>query len=228
MSIVLHNISRSYRSAEVELSVLDNLNYTFPETGSIAILGRSGVGKSTLLQMLAGLERPTSGEILIFGDNMSEMNDEELSRFRGKNIGFIFQFHNLLPEFNAVENVAMPLLIQGVASDKAYADATAILVKVGLEERLKHRPSELSGGEQQRVAIARALVSRPGIILADEPTGNLDYDTAAAVQRLLLDLNSERESLLLVVTHNRELAQAMDIVVEMKPGGALECCSVPN
>jgi len=221
MQLELKNVSKSYRDAGRTLTVLENLSFIFPAASSVAIVGKSGVGKSTLLHILGGLDRPSSGSVLLEGNDLGLMGDDELSDFRGKHIGFVFQFHHLLPEFNAVENVAMPLIIGGMDAEYAERDATTVLERVGLSGRLTHRPGQLSGGEQQRVALARALVSGPSVILADEPTGNLDFTTAKEMQELLLEINRELKNLLIVVTHNPELAQSMDTVLEMMPGGNL-------
>lgn len=219
MKIRIEGLSKYYRDAENQLVVLDNLNYSFPEKGSIAIIGRSGVGKSTLLHILGGLDRANQGKIFFDNQDISSFNNDKLSAFRGSQVGFIFQFHHLLPEFSAVENVSMPLIINGVAEDKALVRARSLLERVGLGDRLEHRPGELSGGEQQRVAIARAVVTEPRVVLADEPTGNLDLKTAQLAQELLLELNRELNNLLIVVTHSPDLAAKMDLVVEMQSGG---------
>jgi lipoprotein-releasing system ATP-binding protein len=214
-------ISKGFRDAENQLLVIDNMSYSFPHSGTVAITGRSGIGKSTLLHLLGGLERPSSGSILYDGEDISKLNTEQLAQFRGKNVGFIFQFHHLLGEFTALENVAMPLIILRVAKGEAMACAEELLRKVGLESRLHHRPGQLSGGEQQRVSIARALISKPRVVLADEPTGNLDIRTAREVQELLKQMNSELGNLMIIVTHLDELASAMDCVLVMEPGGRL-------
>lgn len=220
--IELRELRRSYRDAERSLEVIQGVSHRFPSSGSVAILGRSGIGKTTLLHLLAGLDRPSSGEVNYGDTRIDSLGDEALSDFRGKNIGFVFQFHHLLPEFSALENVSMPLIIAGITEAEAEQRASELLIRVNLESRLSHRPGQLSGGEQQRVAIARALVARPKVILADEPTGNLDLETAAEVQSLLLEVNAELENVLVVVTHNRALATQMDVVLEMMPGGHLK------
>jgi lipoprotein-releasing system ATP-binding protein len=215
-------LSRCYQDADRELRVIDNLTFEFPEGHSIAVCGRSGIGKSTLLHLLGGLDRPSSGKIRYGDVDLAQLSNDELSEFRGRSVGFIFQFHHLLPEFTAEENVAMPLIIAGVAENKAREKARAMLARVGLESRLEHVPGKLSGGEQQRVAIARAVVAEPRVILADEPTGNLDMSTARECQQLLLDINRELSNTLIVVTHSEELAGSMDSAVEMQPGGELK------
>jgi lipoprotein-releasing system ATP-binding protein len=221
MRIRTENVTKSYQDADHALTVLDNVTLDFPERGSVAIVGRSGIGKSTLLHLLGGLDTVTSGRIWYDDTPLDALSGDALSAFRGKHIGFIFQFHHLLPEFSALENVAMPLLIEGLSEAEAMERGAAMLRRVALHDRLHHRPGALSGGEQQRVAIARALVTNPAVILADEPTGNLDVATAGAVQELLLTMNRELGNLLVVVTHSQELAQSMDRIAEMEPGGRL-------
>ena len=219
MRIEVSNLTKRYRDADRDLTVIDNLSFSFPERGSLAIIGRSGTGKSTLMHLLGALDSPSSGCVRYGDTNISSLRSDERAAFRAKNIGFIFQFHHLLP--NALENVALPLIMSGVSDNEAQAKAGALLDKVGLASRKNHLPSQLSGGEQQRVAIARALVARPAVVLADEPTGNLDVATASEIQRLLLEINREQGSTLIIVTHNYELARSLDMVVEMHPGGAL-------
>ena len=221
MRIEVSNLTKRYRDADRDLTVIDDLSFSFPERGSVAIIGRSGTGKSTLMHLLGALDSPSSGCVRYGDTNISSLRSDERAAFRAKNIGFIFQFHHLLPEFNAIENVALPLVMSGVSDSEAQAKAGALLDKVGLASRKNHLPSQLSGGEQQRVAIARALVARPAVVLADEPTGNLDVATASEIQRLLLEINREQGSTLIIVTHNHELARSLDMVVEMHPGGAL-------
>lgn len=221
MKIKTKNLTKTFQDAHKTLTVIDDLTCEFPESASIAILGRSGVGKSTFLHVLGGLEYPTKGSVFFDETDISKLRDDELSSFRGEKVGFVFQFHHLLPEFDAVENVMMPLLIAKVSDSEARSRAKEILKGVGLGERLTHRPGELSGGEQQRVAIARAVVSEPPLILADEPTGSLDQSTATEVLELLFSINRRLGNLLVVVTHNSELAQRMDVVLEMQAGGSL-------
>lgn len=225
MAIELRNLTKSYRDADRELTVISNLSYTFPEQGTVAIVGRSGSGKSTLLHLLGGLDAPTSGAVYVDGSNFSALSVDARAAVRATRIGFVFQFHHLLPEFSAVENVAMPLIIAGREERDALVAAQDLLASVGLGDRGHHRPGQLSGGEQQRVAIARALVVRPQLVLADEPTGNLDVETAADVQKLLMDAGKESGRLVVIVTHNLELAASMDCVLEMAPGGQLQRCS---
>ena len=190
--------------------VLSGVDFAIGRGETVAIVGESGVGKSTLLHLLGGLDRPTSGTVVIGGVDIASQSDRELARFRNQTIGFVFQFHHLLPDFSALENVMMPCLIAGEGPAAARERAASVLARVGLAERLTHRPGELSGGEQQRVAVARAVVLRPALVLADEPTGNLDPDTGDGVERLLLDLNREADTTCIVVTHSARLASAMD------------------
>ena len=197
------------------LSGID-LNIAGGET--VAIVGESGVGKSTLLHLLGGLDRPNQGTVCVGGTDLGPLRDRELARFRSERIGFVFQFHHLLPDFTALENVMMPCLIAGESPAAAKDRATAILERVGLAERLLHRPGELSGGEQQRVAVARAVVRRPALVLADEPTGNLDPDTGSEVERLLVELNHEAGITCVVVTHSPRLAGAMDRTMRLTHG----------
>ena len=221
MRVELRNLTKRYKDADRELSVISGLTFAFPERGTVAIIGRSGIGKSTLMHLLGGLDTPTSGQVLYGSEDVSALGSDARAAFRSKNVGFIFQFHHLLPEFSAVENVAMPLIMRGISDVDAQGEASALLARMGMQPREHHLPSQLSGGEQQRVAIARALVTRPRVVLADEPTGNLDVKTAAEVQKLLLEMNRELNNTLIVVTHSEELARTMDVVVEMLPGGAL-------
>lgn len=222
MKLETINVRKSFVDADRRLSVIEGLKFSFPESGSVAIVGRSGVGKSTLLHLLAGLERPDSGEILIGGTDITKLSSDEITEFRGKNIGVIFQFHHLMGDFTAWENVALPLTIQGMSEGEARLKAEAVLKRVGLGSRLEHSPGELSGGESQRVAIARALVGRPGVVVADEPTGNLDVKTAEEVGALLREVQREERMLLITVTHSHDLARSMDLVYEMMPGGELK------
>ncbi len=221
MILRLEALTRNYLEGQQQLCVIERLSYQFPESGTVAILGRSGVGKSTLLHLLGGLDRPSSGSIFFGEVDISKLDDEKLSEFRGKNVGFVFQFHHLLPDFSAIENVAMPLIIAGDPEPQALEKARLVLDRVGLSARLEHLPGQLSGGEQQRVAIARAIINEPRVVLADEPTGNLDQATADHVRELLFEENRKLKNLLLVVTHSHELAAQMDLVLSMGPGGEL-------
>lgn len=221
MQVRVTNLSKSYQDADRELTVIKGLSFTFPQAGSVAIIGRSGIGKSTLMHLLGGLDVPSSGSVMYDDVNVSGMASDERAAFRARKVGFIFQFHHLLPEFSALENVAMPLTIVGISDHEAQRSAKSLLDRMGLANRAHHLPSQLSGGEQQRVAIARALIAQPRVVLADEPTGNLDVQTAAEVQRIMLTMNRELHNTLIIVTHNHELARTMDLVVEMMPGGEL-------
>ncbi len=203
------------------LPVLWNVDLMLAPGDMVAVVGASGVGKSTFLQILGTLDLPTSGSIQFDGEELTAMSPSRLAEFRNRRIGFVFQFHHLLPEFTALENVMMPALIQRMTVANAMARAKGILDRVGLSHRLTHRPSELSGGEQQRVALARAMVLEPSLLLADEPTGNLDRTTGEAIHQLFLELNRERGSTLLVVTHNPDLAKLMPRRLRMADGGRL-------
>ncbi len=216
--IALRNLSKEYVDGPRVVRVLSNLDLEIGPGERVAIVGESGVGKSTLLHILGTLDRPTGGEVWFDGENLTNKSDRDLANFRNREIGFIFQFHHLLPDFTAVENVMMPALIAGTADAPARRRATELLARVGLAERLDHRPGELSGGEQQRVAVARAIVQEPRAVLADEPTGNLDPHTGQGVQDLLLELNRERDITLVVVTHSTTLADAMDRTLRLSAG----------
>ena len=204
------NLHKSYQSASKQIDVLQGLHLNVPAGRMVAVMGASGVGKSTLLHVLGALDRPDSGEILFEGKSVLDFSEEELSHFRNEKIGFVFQMHHLLPEFNALENVMIPYLIRTYDRDIAQKLAMGILKEVGLTERLDHRPGQLSGGEQQRVAIARALVRDPKLILADEPTGNLDEHTADSVFQLFRELHEKRNLSFVIATHNPDLASICD------------------
>lgn len=200
------------------LDVLKGINLGVARGECLAVVGPSGAGKSTLLHILGALDRPTRGRILFRGDELFRRSDPEVALFRNRHVGFVFQFHHLLPEFTALENAAMPARVGGMTRRQAESKARDLLEAVGLAERLYHRPGQLSGGEQQRVALARALVLEPELLLADEPTGNLDHRTGEAIHRLLLDWNRRTGVTLVVVTHNRELAGSLDRVVTLVDG----------
>jgi lipoprotein-releasing system ATP-binding protein len=211
-------VFKSFQIGGGTLEVLKGVNLSIEKGEFVAIVGPSGVGKSTLLQILGALDRPTAGEVLYEDLSLGRFNDGQLAHFRNQTVGFIFQFHHLLPEFSALENVMMPLLVARRPWSQAREVATSLLREVGLEQRLEHRPVELSGGEQQRVAIARALAASPKVLLADEPTGNLDTKTGEAAYELLRRLNRERGLTLIMVTHNEGLARRSDRIVPMLDG----------
>ncbi|MBO0335012.1 ABC transporter ATP-binding protein [Sneathiella sp. CAU 1612] len=211
----LDNIGRTFAQGPEKLLVLEKVVLELRPGEIVALLGPSGSGKSTLLQIAGLLEPPTSGSVLIDGVDCSKTRDNKRTEVRRDKIGFVYQFHHLLPEFSALENVMMPNLISGVPKKKAKAHATALLTRMGLEHRLSHRPAKLSGGEQQRVAIARALANNPLILLADEPTGNLDEQTAEMVFQYFLDVTRDRGVAALVATHNTDLARRMDRIVRV-------------
>ena len=222
MKLELKEISKKYKDADSELTIIENLSIEFEEKTSFAILGKSGVGKSTLLHILGTLDKPSSGSLLFDNNDITKLNDKELSKFRSQNIGFIFQFHNLLSDFTALENVAMPLIIAKENEDIAYNKAKELLKMVGLEKRVNHIPSKLSGGEQQRVAIARALINNPSIVLGDEPTGSLDVNTSKYIWDMILEINKEMQNTFILVTHNKDLAFQLNKVYEMIEGGFLK------
>jgi lipoprotein-releasing system ATP-binding protein len=217
------DISKSYNHSEARIVVLDRLNFTLNRGETLGIVGASGIGKSTLLHILGTLDRPDGGRLFFTGTDVLALDDGRLARFRNRTIGFVFQFHHLLPEFSALENTMMPPLIGGVEKKTARASAEAVLERVGLQDRLDHRAGELSGGEQQRVALARALVQRPDILLADEPTGNLDRRNSDQIHNLLMELNREMGMALVVVTHNMELAALVSRRVTIANGVLREC-----
>lgn len=204
--VLASGICKSYNHSGARIVVLNQLSFRLNQGETLGIVGASGIGKSTLLHVLGTLDRPDAGSLIYAGNNVLSLDDARLARFRNQTIGFVFQFHHLLPEFSALENTMMPALIGGMEKKTARESAESILVRVGLKERLAHRATELSGGEQQRVALARALVQRPSILLADEPTGNLDRKNSDQIHALLMELNRELGMALVVVTHNMELA----------------------
>ena len=207
-------LSKSYGS----LQVLKSVNVSIKQGEIVSITGPSGAGKSTLLQLLGTLDHPQEGEVLYNGEAVSQLKSNKLAAFRNENIGFIFQFHHLLPEFTAIENVCMPGLIQGISKKEAMIRASELLHKLGLGSRLEHKPNELSGGEQQRVAVARALMNNPKVIFADEPSGNLDTENAEELHNLFLELRKDFGQTFLIVTHNEDLAAMADRVIKMKDG----------
>ena len=211
-------VCKVFQQGKLDVSVLNGVDFSVAEGQSHAILGASGAGKSTLMHMLGGLDHVTSGEIRILDNRLAEMSEASLGNLRNRHLGFIYQFHHLLPEFSAVENIAMPLLVRRESFPKALAEAQVWLEKVGLEQRAEHKPGELSGGERQRVALARALVTQPGCLLADEPTGNLDQHTATQMLELMLGLNQEMNTALVVVTHDLSIAERMQHRTHMHDG----------
>ena len=217
--VVVRDLTKSFRHGGRRLEVLHGVSFSLDPGEMVAIVGQSGVGKSTLLHVLGTLDLPTSGSLEINGEEITRMGPARLAEFRNREIGFVFQFHHLLPEFTALENVMMPCLINRLSRRTAADAARDVLEAVGLAKRLTHKPGELSGGEQQRVALARAMVMRPSLLLADEPTGNLDSNTGAAIHDLFLRLNEERGSTTLIVTHNPELAALLPRCLRMVDGG---------
>ncbi len=225
--LVAERLSKRFATPGGEIEVLRDLELSVAPGETVAILGQSGVGKSTLLHVLGTLDRPSGGRVLFQGDDLFAKAPDELARFRGRALGFVFQLHHLLPEFSAAENVMMPGLLAGGAAKELRPEATALLEEVGLSHRLDQRVGKLSGGERQRVAVARALVMSPALVLADEPTGNLDPETGERVHALLLGLNRARGTALVVVTHNQELAARMGRALELREG-RLEPAALPT
>ena len=213
------NISKSYQSAKkVKLQVLKSISVEIEANKISVIVGASGAGKSTLLHLLGGLDRPDSGKVFFEQKNIFDFNNDKLAKFRNENMGFVFQFHHLLPEFTAVENVSIPQMIKGVSLKSATKNSLRLLEIVGLKDRAEHKPAELSGGEQQRVAVARALANDPKIIFADEPTGNLDSANSDSIHKLLFDLRDNFKKTFVIVTHNPALMELADAIFEIKDG----------
>ncbi len=216
--LLCNKVAKRFQDGKNVTEVFSEINLEVKIGEQIAIVGASGAGKSTLLHILGGLDQPTEGEVFIEGQNIHALNEKDRSHLRNRTLGFVYQFHHLLPEFSVLENVAMPLLIRGVSVEEAEHSAVDILAKVGLDHRLEHRLAELSGGERQRTAIARALVTKPKCILADEPTGNLDFRTAEKVYENFLDLNQQFSTSIIVVTHDHKLASRMHRILELRNG----------
>ncbi|MBD8525275.1 lipoprotein-releasing ABC transporter ATP-binding protein LolD [Pseudomarimonas arenosa] len=217
--IEARGLAKEYREGKLRTPVFKELSLRIERGEMVSIIGASGVGKSTLLHLLGGLDRPSAGEVSVVGQSMFTLSDAARGRLRNESLGFIYQFHHLLPEFTALENVMMPVMIAGQSKQKAESRARDLLVRVGLEQRLQHKPGEMSGGERQRCAVARALVNRPACVLADEPTGNLDAKTAASVLELMRELNREIGTSLVIVTHDRSLAERCDRILVLDGGG---------
>lgn len=215
------NLAKTYQDGVLKVDVLRGMNLQIHAGESVSIIGASGSGKSTLLHLLGGLDQPTSGKIALMGHDLSTLNQAKLGALRNQYLGFVYQFHHLLAEFSALENVMMPLLIGKMPKAQAETQAVQMLEKVGLHQRLLHRPTELSGGERQRAAIARALVTRPQCLLADEPTGNLDRKNALNILDMMLDLQRELNTALVVVTHDDELAKKFNRILTMRDGGLI-------
>jgi len=211
-------LSKSYHDGNTSVDVLRGIDFAINKGDRIAVVGPSGSGKSTFLHLLGGLDQPTNGDVLIQGTNWKSLTEKQRCKLRNHKLGFIYQFHHLLPEFSALENVAMPLLLADVHVADAREQARALLERVGLAAREQHKPAQLSGGERQRVAIARALVHKPECMFADEPTGNLDHASAHKVFELMLDLNTQLKTALVIVTHDMQLAQRMDKVINLQEG----------
>jgi lipoprotein-releasing system ATP-binding protein len=216
--LACQGLRKEFREGGNVLTVLDSVELSVGRGDRVAIIGASGSGKTTLLQLLGGLDLPTAGEVRVAGQVLSGLGDAERGRLRNEALGFVYQFHHLLPEFSALENVAMPLFIRGMSAARAMEEGAGLLGRVGLGERLSHRPGQLSGGERQRAAVARALITRPAVVLADEPTGNLDSRTGERVFELMLELNREMGTALVVVTHDVRIAERMDRVLELADG----------
>ncbi len=220
MSIILSakSICKSYQTNKNKLDVLKDISVDIEENKISVIVGASGAGKSTLLHLLGGLDRPDDGKVFYEQKNIFEFNDDRLAKFRNENMGFVFQFHHLLPEFTAIENVAIPQMINGKNLKTAIYDSKKLLDVVGLKQREEHKPAELSGGEQQRVAVARALANNPKIIFADEPTGNLDSANSESIHKLLFELRDKLNKTFVIVTHNPDLMKLADVIFEIKDG----------
>ena len=216
--IECQDLGYSYHDGKVTTSVLKSLNLSIGKGESIAILGQSGCGKSTLLNLLGGIDKPTQGKVLLNNIDLTTLTEEKITQLRAQHLGFVYQFHHLLKDFSALDNVAMPLFIRGDNKQAALLAASELLSTIGLKDRLDHRPAELSGGERQRVAIARALITQPSCLLADEPTGNLDAKNAADALSLMIELNQAQNSALVMVTHDENIAQKMQRILVLENG----------
>ncbi|MEQ9266040.1 MAG: ABC transporter ATP-binding protein [Balneolaceae bacterium] len=216
--IQIKDLTREFKSGSKILTVVNNINFEIEEGTSCAIVGPSGSGKTTLLGLCAGLDRPTSGEVVLKGNSLSPLSEDERALVRNKHVGFVFQTFQLVPTLTALENVMVPLELRGEATKEVRKKANELLTEVGLGDRVHHYPTQLSGGEQQRVAIARAFINEPDILFADEPTGNLDTETGAHIERLIFDLNSKEQTTLVLVTHDLELAEKCDRIIRIKNG----------
>jgi len=214
-------LAKSYEDGKLKVDVLNNINLQVNSAERVAIVGRSGAGKSTLLHLLGGLDVPTQGEVVIDGINIAKISESKRAKLRNRSLGFVYQFHHLLPEFTAVENVAMPLMLRGTKPSLATDKAMQVLLQVGLDSRLQHRPAEMSGGERQRAAFARALVTEPKCVLADEPTGNLDNYNAERLHDLMIELNETHQTSFVIVTHDETLAHRMDRVLTLDSGNLI-------
>ncbi|WP_086932361.1 lipoprotein-releasing ABC transporter ATP-binding protein LolD [Agarilytica rhodophyticola] len=219
------NVTKDYDEGPQRVSVLKGVDFQLQRAQRVAIVGASGSGKSTLLNVLGGLDKPSGGEVTVLGQAFSKLSENKRGKVRNQSMGFVYQFHHLLPEFSALENVAMPLLIAGQDKKAAQDKAQELLSEVGLIERIHHKPAELSGGERQRVAIARALANDPACVLMDEPTGNLDKDNAMAIQQLMMSLSKSLAISFVVVTHDEQLAHTLDLVYELADGVLIERAS---
>ena len=218
IALACSRLKKTFSEGDLHVEVLKGVDLEVNKGSCIGVVGSSGSGKSTLLHLLGGLDKPTSGEVTVSGSNLSALSELEIGRLRNRKLGFVYQFHHLLPEFTALENVALPLLVRGEAPETAQDAAAEILAETGLQDRMGHKPGELSGGERQRAAIARALVTKPQCILADEPTGNLDEQTAARVFSVMMELNKAYGVSLIMVTHNMSLSNRLDQVYELSEG----------